>query len=298
MNFIERIIKNQNGNSLFTESIGNPRNPAIILIMGAMNQGIFWYNSFCEYLSTNNFFVIRFDHRDTGMSYVVDYKIDPYNLDDMTSDVVDIIETYNIKKANIIGLSMGGYLCQLLGVNYSDKIISLSLISTTADHRPYMESTTGKISNKFDLPYPRKKYLDFIRKSKENPPITDNDFFNNQKEGWKVTFDEISRNDFSKIIKLIELSNHRAYNKYSTFNHAFAVMNSEDRLNIIKNIKLPTFIYHGDKDPCFPIEHGYKLNELISGSIIEIIKDMGHMFSVTESKLLQKLIIDNLKKYN
>ncbi|MBN2546471.1 MAG: alpha/beta hydrolase, partial [Spirochaetes bacterium] len=137
MNFIEKIIKNRNNDSIFTENIGNTQNPAIILIMGAMNQGIFWYNSFCEYLSSNNFFIIRFDHRDTGMSFVVDYQSNPYNLNDMTNDVIDILAAYNISRANIIGLSMGGYISQLLGADFSEKIISLTLISTTADHRPY-----------------------------------------------------------------------------------------------------------------------------------------------------------------
>jgi pimeloyl-ACP methyl ester carboxylesterase len=297
MVFKEKYIKTKNGLNIFTESTGDSKNPAVILIMGAMNQGIFWYDSFCEELSKNNFFVIRYDHRDTGFSSVVDFTSHPYDLNNLTEDVISILDSYNISKAHIIGVSMGGYIGQLLAVNYKEKVKTLTLISTTADHRPYMDATTGNFNNKYDLPYPEKRFLDYIVKSKNNPPKNDEDFRKSQIEGWKIMFgNNLSENDFSEIVELIDLSNKRNKNKYSPFNHGLAVLNSKDRIEIVKKIKTPTFIFHGEDDPCLPIEHGTFLNSLISNSKLEIIKGMGHMFSPTESKIIVKEIIDNLSK--
>lgn len=296
MVFKEKYIKIKDGLNIFTESIGDSNNPAIVLIMGAMNQGIFWYDAFCEELSKNNFFVIRYDHRDTGFSSVVDFTSHPYDLNNLVEDVVGILNEYNIPESHIAGVSMGGYIGQLLAVNYKDKVKTLTLISTTADHRPYMDATTGNFNNKYDLPYPEKRYIDYIEKSKNNLPKNDEDFRNSQIEGWKIMFgDNTSKKDFEEVIKLIDLSNKRNKNKYSPFNHGSAVLNSKDRIEIVKNIKTPTFIFHGENDPCLPIEHGKFLNGFIQNSRLEIIKGMGHMFSLSESKIIVKNIIDNLK---
>ncbi len=67
--------------------------------------------------------------------------------------------------------------------------------------------------------------------------------------------------------------------------------NSKDRLEIIKNINIPTFILHGENDLCFGVEHGQFLNMNIPNSRLEIIKGMGHMFSLSEGRIIAKKII-------
>ena len=292
--FNEKYIQTSKGLTIFTESIGDSNNPPVILIMGALNQGIFWYDSFCKYLSDNDLFVIRFDHRDTGFSSIINYKESQYNLNDLTDDVVDILNSYDVKKAHIVGLSMGGYIGQLLGINYPEKVETLTLISTTADHRPYMDGTMGNLEKKYLLPYPEKVFLDYIEKSKINSPKNDIEIKNNQIEGWKVIFSNISNEDFNEIMKLIEVSNKRSKDKYSQYNHGLAVFNSKERTDLLKNIIAPTFIFHGEKDPCFPLDHGKLLHKLIPGSKLEIIKGMGHMFSLSESKHLAEKIVKNI----
>ncbi|HCC05513.1 TPA: hypothetical protein DEP58_04415 [Patescibacteria group bacterium] len=68
MHLMEKFIKTKSGLEIYTESFG------------AMNQGIFWYDVFCKKLSDSGYFVVRFDHRDTGFSSVIDYSSNPYNL--------------------------------------------------------------------------------------------------------------------------------------------------------------------------------------------------------------------------
>ena len=296
MNINNKYINTKEGLDIYTESFGKPENPAIILIMGAMNQGLFWYDSFCKTLSENGFFVIRFDHRDTGLSSIIDFNKNPYNLDNLTSDAIEILNGYKISKSHVIGVSMGGYIGQLLAINFPERLETLTLISTTADHRPYMDATMGNFNNKYKLPYPNKKLIDYIEKSKNNPPKNDEEFKNNQIEGWRIFFGkELNKEDLDELIRLIDLSNTRNKNKFSPFNHGLAVANSKDRLEIIKNINIPTYIFQGENDPCFSIEHGQFLNKNISNSKLEIIKDMGHMFSVSESKDLVNKILVNLK---
>lgn len=295
MSFKQRFIKTKSGLEIYTESIGNINNPAIILIMGAMNQGIFWYDSFCKELVDNNLFVIRYDHRDTGFSSIVDFKNNPYNLNDLTEDVINVLDNYDISQAHIVGVSMGGYIGQLLAVNHPAKVKSLTLISTTADQRPYTDATMGNFSNDYNLPYPDKKFIEYIENSKNNPPKDDADFRNSQIEGWKVFFGhKLIKNDLDELVRLIDLSNDRGKSKFSPFNHGLAVANSKDRLKIINKIHTPTLIIHGENDPCFPLEYGQFLNQNIPNSELEIINGMGHMFSLTESKSIARRIINSI----
>lgn len=295
MIFNSKLIKIKEGLEIYTESIGVPKDPPIILIMGAMNQGLFWYDSFCKVLADNGFYIIRFDHRDTGFSSVVDFQKNPYNLDDLTIDVVEILDGYKISKAHIVGISMGGYVGQLLAVNYPNRIKTLTLISTTADHRPYMDATMGNFNNKYELPYPNTKFIEYIEKSKNNLPKNDEEIRSNQIEGWKIFFGhELKKEDLDEIIKLVDLSNKRNKNKFSPFNHGLAVANSKERLETIKNIKSPTLIIHGENDICFPIEHGQFLYKNIPNSKLEIIGGMGHMFSLSESDDIALKILSNI----
>jgi pimeloyl-ACP methyl ester carboxylesterase len=298
MNFVEKFIKTRENLEIYTESIGNSKNPAIVLIMGAMNQGIFWYDSFCKKLADSGFFVIRYDHRDTGFSSTVDFKNNPYNLNDLAGDVIDILNGYSISKVHTVGISMGGFIGQLLATNYSNRIETLTLISTTADHRPYMNATMGNFSNKYELPYPSQKFIDYIEKSKNNIPKTEEEFRNVQIEGWKIFFgQELNKEDLEELIRLIDLSNKRNKNKFSSFNHGLAVANSKDRLENVKDIKILTLIVHGENDVCFGVEHARYLNRNIQNSKLEIIKNMGHMFSLSESKILIDKILSNIKSF-
>lgn len=295
MFILSELIKTKGGLEIYTESIGNPQNPAIILIMGAMNQGLFWYDSFCQTLADSGFFVIRFDHRDTGFSSVVDFQKNPYNLDDLTNDVVEILDGYKISKAHVVGISMGGYIAQLMAAKFSDRIETLTLISTTADHRPYMDATMGNFNNKYELPYPNTKFIEYIEKSKNNIPKNDEEFRNNQIEGWKIFFGhELNKEDLDEIIKLIDLSNKRNKNKFSPFNHGLAVANSKDRLELVKNIKTSTFIIQGGNDICFLVEHGQFLHKNIPNSKLEIIEGLGHMFSLSESNNIALKLLSHI----
>ncbi len=141
---MERYINTKDGLTLWTESFGNPESPPVLLIMGAMNQGIFWPDEFCERLASAGFHVIRYDHRDTGKSSKVDYQRTPYDLDTLAEDAIAVVHGYKAERPIVIGLSMGGYIAQLVAIKHPGIAERLVLISTSADHRPYMAATMGQ----------------------------------------------------------------------------------------------------------------------------------------------------------
>ena len=53
---------------LYYEDLGDPNDPAVLLIMGLGAQLPMWPDGFCARLVDAGYRVIRFDHRDTGLS--------------------------------------------------------------------------------------------------------------------------------------------------------------------------------------------------------------------------------------
>ncbi|MGB7868017.1 MAG: alpha/beta hydrolase, partial [Mycobacterium sp.] len=107
---------------LYYEDLGDPNDPAVLLIMGLGAQLPMWPDGFCEQLVDAGYRVIRFDHRDTGLSAkmhgmraagsvyrrVMRYAFGrssqvPYTLVDMTRDVVTLLDHLVIGRAHVVG---------------------------------------------------------------------------------------------------------------------------------------------------------------------------------------------------
>src|SRR5688572_31512431 len=80
-NMSEQILK-INKVDICTESFGNPEDPAVLLIMGAMSSLDWWDEDFCLSLDDSGRFVIRYDHRDLGRSVSYEPGTSNYTITD------------------------------------------------------------------------------------------------------------------------------------------------------------------------------------------------------------------------
>ncbi|MDH2917367.1 MAG: alpha/beta fold hydrolase [Gallionella sp.] len=274
---MEKLISTEDGLTLWSEAFGKPTDSPVLLIMGAMNQGIFWPDEFCQELAQSGNFVIRYDHRDTGKSSTVDFQKQPYDLNVLMQDALAVLHGYKAKKAVIVGLSMGGYIAQLIAINSPSIVGRLVLISTTADHRPYMAATMGLGNKDFSLPAPEDKLLDYIRATVANPPKTVLEVEENLIQGWAITYGGKRAAPTEQIAKTLRLCAQRSINPSTGYNHALAVSASPDRLESIKLIQAPTLIIHGKYDALLPLAHAEYLAKNIPKSQL-VILEMGHSF--------------------
>lgn len=70
-----------------------PLKMAFVLIAGAMAPGCFWTDEFCHIMATDGCLVIRYDHRDIGLSSCIDWQTASYTLLDLATDVISINDT-------------------------------------------------------------------------------------------------------------------------------------------------------------------------------------------------------------
>jgi len=283
-----------NGVTLWTESFGSGSGRPLLLIMGAMNQGLFWPREFCEHLADSGFFVLRYDHRDTGLSSIVDYACYPYSLEEMAGDALAILDAYGLGSAVPVGLSMGGYIAQLLAIRYPGRVSALVLISTTADHRPYMAATTGGDAGSYSLPAPARVYLSYIESAARRRPSTPAEVAELVLEGWRVTHGGSLPFPADEMRAMIQAAAARTTNASAVYHHALAVAASAPRTGMLHRIAAPTLVIHGASDPCLPLPHGQALAAGIPGARL-LTLDMGHMLPPTMSVEVATAIVRFLR---
>lgn len=292
---MEKQITSADGLILWSEAFGKPTDRPMLLIMGAMNQGIFWPDEFCQKLADAGNFVIRYDHRDTGKSSTVDFQKHPYDLNTLTQDAVAVLRGYELKSAVIVGLSMGGYVAQLLAIDHPNLVEKLVLISTSADQRPYMAATMGRADKVFSLPPPEEKLLAYIRSTVAHPPQTASEMEESLIRGWAVTYGGNRAFPREQIAATLQLAAQRSTDPTTGFHHALAVDASPDRLQSIKRIQAPTLIIHGKYDVCFPLEHAKYLEKNIPKSQLKIF-EMGHSFMWSWSNEISSATLNFIKQ--
>ncbi len=131
--------------------------------MGVGAQLPMWPDGFCARLLKQGYRVIRFDHRDTGLSTkmhgkrangsvyprVLRYLLGrtspvPYTLVDLADDVRGLLDHLEIQRAHVVGASMGGMIAQVLAGRHPDRIRSLGLVMTSAG-KPFSSVPRWKV---------------------------------------------------------------------------------------------------------------------------------------------------------
>lgn len=279
-----------NNIQLWTECFGNSNDSPIILIMGAGGQGILWPTEFCLALAREGYFVVRYDHRDTGFSSSIDFDSNPYTLLDMAADVVHILDHYQLQDAHIVGVSMGGAIAMILGAHYPKRVRSLTLLATSIDFRPAFYAMQGIPAN-HSLPIPSQSVIDAARKFYTMSALTLEEKIQFFIDTTKLNSGSIPVDE--KLCREMAILNFaRMKNPDSPNNHYRAMMGSHAfHAAAPSKITAPTHVVHGDEDPVFPLEHGKATHAAIAKSTLCVIPGLGHNFS---SKELLSPMIKNI----
>lgn len=280
---------------IWTEAFGDARNASVLLIMGATNPGILWPDEFCLALARGGFHVIRYDHRDTGRSSTVNFRTSPYDMNDMTRDAVAILDAYGIARAHIVGMSMGGFIAQLMALDFADRVRTLTLLMSSPDERAYLAAARGQDTRGYALPPPAPRLLAHMRKARLSPPRTDDEYIEDAVESWRICNGEALPFDADAMYRLQVRVRQRAENPAAALRHFAAVAATPSRRERLGSITAPTLVIHGEQDPCLPIEHGRALAGAIPGAKLVTIAEMGHMLHPSLIHDIAELILAHMR---
>ena len=100
----------------------SPTKGVVMLFMGIANDALGWPQGFIDLLVESGYQVIRYDYRGTGMSdWMPEWEQSPYSLTDLASDAELILKTLKIKKAHLVGVSMGGMVAQEFAIHFPNR---------------------------------------------------------------------------------------------------------------------------------------------------------------------------------
>ncbi|WP_185211973.1 alpha/beta fold hydrolase [Sphingobacterium mizutaii] len=259
---MDKIVQHQNI-SLFTQSFGNKRNPAVVLIAGATVSMLFWDSEFCQKLADKGVFVIRYDFRDTGQSTSVPEGEASYDIVDFAEDLVAIIAAYEIPAAHLVGISLGGMIAQIVAIKHPERVKSLCLFSTM----PWGDS---------DIPVPEMdpRILEFHAKAAEIDWENEDKVIHYLLEGSHLMSGKKPLNVLRAENYLRE-SYRRAKNFRSQFNHA-SIAGGMEYYNQLENINVPVLVIHGTEDIICHFQNAISLMQKIKGQNLVVLEGTGH----------------------
>jgi pimeloyl-ACP methyl ester carboxylesterase len=262
-----------NGIQIEYDTFGDDSSPALLLIIGAGGQMIYWEFEFCESLAKRGLFVIRFDNRDAGLSTKFDEAGIPdmmaamegkpvaaaYSLDDMAADAVGLLDALGIQKAHICGASMGGMIAQIISYRYPERLLSLTSIM----------SSTGNP----ELPQMKPEVLAAVFKP---VPAEREAYIEHNVNLWRMLWSPGFPFDEKRLRRVLAEGYDRSYYPPGMIRQSLAVLKNGYRKSLIASIKAPTLIIHGDEDPLMSVEGGKEISQLIPSAKLLIINGMGH----------------------
>ena len=267
-----------NGIDISYEDRGPKDAPAILLVMGLGGQLTLWPDEFVAALNDRGFRTIRYDNRDVGLSTRFDAAGVPnvkwllvkaaiglpvrsaYSLADMAADGVGLLDQLGIGRAHIVGVSMGGMISQHIAARYPDRVLSLtSVMSTTGNRR---------------LPRAQKEAMRVLA--------------NRPARGDKEALIAYSVNaarvigspgyppDEERLQRRVRGDFERGWYPPGLARQMAAIVADGDRRPMLKDIKAPTLVIHGEDDPLVPLAGGRDTAAHIAGARLLTIPGMGH----------------------
>lgn len=248
---------------IVSESFGDPADPAILLIMGAMGSMLWWPEAFCRQLAGRGRFVIRHDNRDTGLSTKYPPGAPSYTSEDMLDDAMRLLDEHGVAKAHVVGMSMGGMVAQGVALKYPERVAALTVISCsplgvdTSRLPGPVEAYRRHAAEGADLDWSdRARVLAFMIKDARALASTLHPF------------------DEKRTRAMIEEDYDRSGGLASATNHFLLKGGGPQRT--VRNLRAPLLVIHGSADPIFPIEHGEALAETVPSARLVRIEGGGH----------------------
>ncbi len=263
-----------NGTNIYYETHGNGE--PIILLRGLGGTVSGWASQ-VQYLS-NRYQTILIDNRGAGESDKPDKK---YSLEIFASDIKAVLDTIGIKKTHILGLSMGGFIVQRFYSLYPEMVNSLILGCTgTGLSDPAHIKFCSKLEEILNTERTEENREDLTRQMNEY--FFHPDFAKNNKQFMEQVF--------------IGANNQRQP-AHSYMRQLKACYSDTHLSPLLKDIKVPTAIFHGDEDVVVPLENAYYLHEHIKGSELKIFPKSGHMFFLENEQEFNAAVLDFIERH-
>ena len=211
--------------------------------------------------------VVRYDHRGHGNSPV---PSGPYTLADLGGDVVALLDRLAIKRANFVGLSLGGMVGLWLAAHDPDRVDRLVLMCTSAHMPPAkgwrdradavrqqgMNAVTEAVVGRWLTPAFAVKHPDLVDQLRRMVVTTPS-------EGYAACCDALAAMDLRADLP---------------------------------RVRAPTLIVVGADDRATPIDHGQQIAQRVPHARLVVVRDAAHLANVQQPEAVNDLMLAHLQK--
>jgi pimeloyl-ACP methyl ester carboxylesterase len=269
-----------NGIELEYEVSGPQDGPPLLLIQGLGAQLIRWPPALCDGLAAAGYRVVRYDHRDIGLSTRLDdaplpdleaamaarlrgEEPDiPYAVSDLAADAAGLLDALDIARAHVFGVSLGGQVAQALATGRPARVRSLALMMTHTSNPA--------------LPTPNSPALAILTTPAPNPAEDEEAFVANSLKVARA----IGSPDYpipeAELRAFALAQARRAYYPAGVARQLAAGRTAPDVREALRRLDVPTVVIHGAQDPLVPVACAEDIASNIRRAMILVIRGMGH----------------------
>jgi pimeloyl-ACP methyl ester carboxylesterase len=248
--------------------------------MGVGAQLPMWPDGFCAQLVKQGFRVIRFDHRDIGLStkmhgrradgsvyrrvarYMVGRRSPvPYTLVDLAEDTNGLLDHLQIDRAHVVGASMGGMIAQVLAGSHPDRVLSLGVIMSSTGKAFSALPRFRVIKLAFGAPAKDAPWEDRLAFEVRNISIINGPNFLPPVDQLRGRVEELrARSDYPQgMLRQFD-----------------AILGTGNLTRYTRRITAPTVVIHGSEDPMVRPRNGRNVARVIDGARYVVVDGMGH----------------------
>ncbi|HEX4443784.1 MAG TPA: alpha/beta fold hydrolase [Galbitalea sp.] len=265
----------------------------VLLIAGLALDLTSWSGVLVGALVDAGLRVLRVDNRDAGRSThvatpppstlrqaVARPRREDYDLADMASDMIGLLDQLGIDRVDLIGMSMGGMIAQTVAARYPARVRSLtSIISTTG------ERGIGQPA--------RSTLVRMARPSARNVDSYIKRHLSALRTLGSPAFPIDAASESKRAREVWARGGGRAASAGSARQVA-AIQKSGDRTEQVGQITAPTLVIHGERDVMVHPSGGRATVEAIPGARLVTIPDMRHGIPDGVVPQLAPLILEHL----
>lgn len=249
------------GTRLYFETHGSGE--PLLLISGQASDSSAWDYVRGDFAAHHH--VIVFDHRGTGRS---DKPEEPaYSTRGFAADAIAILDHLGIERAHAYGTSMGGRICQWLGIDHAHRIGALVLGCTTPgnahgiarEREVDVAMASGDIGKLFDLMV---------------------------SPAWAEAHPEAVANLFTTMKNPIP--------RYAAQLH-YRASEGHDAWALLPTITAPTLVIHGSEDRINPSANAQLLAQRIPNAALHIVQGGRHAYLMEYRQEAGRVVLEFLR---
>lgn len=241
----------------------------VVLIQGLGLSSRFWFDVPERILARSRtpFRVVLIDNRGTGQS---DRPGGLYRSEHMADDVVAVLDALDVRRAHLVGISMGGMIAQQVAIRHPERVAGLVLLATTAGFKagqmpPFRSVLRLLLTALGNLAIARRAHYALLLPKKDQPRGDE------LMREWPALIEEEQLPLWTYIAQI-----------------AAALLHSPERH--LHEVTCPTVIVAGEEDVVLPKRNSEILAGLLPNAHLEVLPEVGHAIPLTDDSVIPRAL--------